>query len=210
MFRPTRARAGRRRSCGAPGGRSPRQRRLGDHGLPMPGLEELEGRLLVAAHVGLEDRALGPHGRLLHHVAHVQRIGVARHHVRPAGVARRPGPEHVAHRADDVCLDLAQLRPLRERGIVERGQEGAQLVERALEPSCKRTASSVFLQIKQDALVILSCKHICSESAGRRRRLHPARHRRRQAALGVRERHEDLLLRSRPVSRSVPAGSTSS
>ena len=74
----------------------------------------------------------------------------------PHGVAGRPRPEDVAHRPDDVRLHLAQLRPLRERGVVERGEEGAEVVERALQPSCKLTASAVFLQTKQDALVILS------------------------------------------------------
>ncbi len=81
--------------------------RLRQHGLAVAGLEELERRLLVAAHVRFEDRPLGVHGRLRHDIAHVQRVAVARHHVRPDGVARRPGPEDVAHRADHVRLHLA-------------------------------------------------------------------------------------------------------
>ena len=133
------------------------ERRLGEHGLAVPGLEELERRLLVAAHVRLEDRPLRLHGRLLHHVAHVQRVAVAGHHVRPAGVAGRPGPEDVAHRPDDVRLHLAQLRPLRERRVVERGQERAKVVERVVEPPCK-LHSSLQCLCKQSKMHVSFCR----------------------------------------------------
>ena len=95
------------------------ERHLRDHRLAVAGLEELERRLLVAAHVRLEHRALDRHRRVRQHVRHVQRVGVAGHHVRPDRVAGRPAPEHVAHRPDDVRLHLAQhgvARELRQVG----------------------------------------------------------------------------------------------
>ena len=114
------------------------EERLGENGLAVARLEVLGRRLLVAAHVRLEQRALGLHRRALHDVAHVQRVAVAGHHVGAAGVAGRPAPEHVAHRADDVRLDLAQLGPARQRRIVRRLEPRSQRGHLRLDPARER------------------------------------------------------------------------
>ena len=136
-----------------------REERLGQHRLAVPGLEVLGGRLLVAAHVRLEDRALRLDRRPLHHVRHVQRVGVARHHVRADGVAGRPLPEHVAHRADDVRLRAAKLRALRERrGRRADSRNARMLGSSASTHFASATASPAFRQTKQDARVMRSCR----------------------------------------------------
>ena len=97
------------------------QGHLGDHGLAVAAaLEVAVRRLLVAAHVRLENRALRLQRCVLHDVAHVQRVGVAGHHVRPAGIAGRERPHDVAERPGDVGLDLAQLRVARDPVLVAR------------------------------------------------------------------------------------------
>ena len=139
------------------------------------------------------------HGRVLHHVAHVQGVRVAGHHVRPAGVAGRPRPHDVAHRADDVRLDLAQLREGRQARIGARpvGEPAAHLRARAPRGSATSvTASPVEPQTKHDARVIRSRTHVRAEAARLGGRPGAAVERRRQPALGVRERDEDLLLRA--------------
>ena len=171
----------------------------------MSGLEELERGLLVAAHIRLEDRALRLHRSLLQHIAHVQRVAVASHHVRPAGVAGRPRPEHVTHRPDDVRLHLAELRPFRE-ATGRRAQRGRSAGRRgALQPSCKSDGIFGVLANKARCTRHSVVQHICSEPTGGRRSLHPTRHRGGETALGVRQRHEDLLLRAAGL-RSVPVG----
>ena len=132
------------------------QRRLGEHGLAVAALEVLERRLLVAAHVRLQHDALDRHGRALAHVGHVQDVGVARHHVRADGVTGRPAPEHVAHRADDVRLHLAEARTLGDGGIVDAVEECAQLHDLGLDPLGERQRVPADVQTKQDALVIRS------------------------------------------------------
>ena len=84
--------------------------------------------------------ALDRHRRVRQHVRHVQRVRVARHHVRPDGVARRPAPEHVAHRPDDVRLRLAQHGVARQLGDVGRAQELAHLVDVLADPARERRA----------------------------------------------------------------------
>ena len=75
----------------------------------------------------------------------------------------------MAHRPDDVRLHLAQLRPLRERRVVERGEEGAEVVERGVEPPCKLHSIGGVFANEAGCTSHSVLKHICSESAGRRR-----------------------------------------
>src|SRR5919201_949770 len=101
-------------------------------------LEIAVGRLLVAAHVRLENRALWLDGRMLRDIERVQRIRVARHHVRTARVTGRERPHDVAQRADDVRLDLAQPRVAGDPFLVALVQPTPHLgdvrVEEAREP----------------------------------------------------------------------------
>ena len=113
----------------------------------------------------------------------------------------------VAHRPDDVRLHLAQLRPLRERRVVERVEEGAELLERVVEPLASCTAQRCLC--RQSRMHVSFCRgstYVRNPPEGCRR-LHPARHRGRESAFRVRERDEQLLLRAARLAQS-PAGSS--
>ena len=132
------------------------ERHFGDHRLAVPLLEVLERRLLVAAHVRLEDHAFDRHRRLRLHERHVQRIRVARHHVRPERVSGRETPEDVAHRPDDMRLHSRRTAKRESSGMSEFVRNSR------IAGSCSSThvasvsASPLDLQTKQDARVILS------------------------------------------------------
>ena len=109
---------------------------------------------------------LGFTGARSMHVAHVQRVAVAGHHVRPDRVAGRPRPEHVAHRPDDVRLHLAQLRVPRER--TDRLAPASQSrigVELAFEPARERDRLGGRRADEAAARVIAVVEHVRAESA---------------------------------------------
>ena len=169
------------------------EERLGDHRLAVARVEVLVRRLLVAAHVRLEDRPLGLRRGALHHVAHVEGVGVAGHHVRPDGVAGRPGPEGVAHRADDVRLaPRAGGRGGRASG--RRSRSSQSLHRRAARASIQRASAIACGRVGADEARGAGDpvgEHVGADRPGRGR---AAGHRERQAALGVGERDVDGLL----------------
>ena len=164
---------------------------LGEHGLAVPRPEVLVRRLLVAAHVRLEDRALGLHRRALHHVAHVQRVGVPRHHVRADRVAGRPAPEHVAHRPDDVRLrPRAGARVARATG---RRTTRATRACRSVSPWSQRASATASRRVGADEARRARDpvgEHERANGAGGER---AARHRGGEPAFRVRERDVDGL-----------------
>ena len=173
-----------------------RQRGLGEDRLAVAALEVLERRLLVAAHVRLEDRALGPDRRALHHVAHVQDVRVAGHHVRPDRVAGRPAPEDVTHRADDVRLHLAQTRELRERRVVLCGDPVLHRRELIRDPLGELDRVGGARADEARGARDPVGEDVGAEAARLRDGQRPALHRGGQPALGVRERDEDGVPRA--------------
>ncbi len=111
---------------------------LGDDRLPVAAaLEVARRRLLVPAHVPLEYCPGRPDRRSLEHEALIERVGVARDHVHAASVAGRVRVHDVAHGADDVRLDLAELGVLGEVGDWLRSQPGLHLLQLTLDPARK-------------------------------------------------------------------------
>ncbi len=177
-----------------------RQRRLREHGLAVAAaLEVAVGRLLVAAHVRLEDRPLRLHGGVLRHVARVERVRVAGHHVRPARVPGRERPEDVAHGADDVSLDLAQLRVGRDPPLRPVGEPAPHLrdvrVEEAGEPDRLVGRLADEAGCSGDAVA----EHVRSEAAGLGRGARPPVERRGEPALRVRQGDVDLVAGTPPL-----------
>src|SRR6266516_4166276 len=173
-----------------------RERAFRQHGLAVPAaLEVPVRRLLVAAHVRFEDCPPGLHRRVLHHVAHVQGVGVASHHVRPAGVAGRERPHHVAHRADDVRLDLAQLRVLGETRLrLDAPREpAAHLCDVRVEDARKRDGLVGGVADEARGARDPVAQDVGSEAARLRGSPCTAEERRREPSLGVRERNIDVL-----------------
>src|SRR6266516_3928269 len=174
-----------------------RERAFRQHGLAVPAaLEVPVRRLLVAAHVRFEDCPPGLHRRVLHHVADVQGVGVASHHVRPAGVAGRERPHHVAHRPDDMRLDLAQLRVLGESRL---------RLDALREPAAHLCDVSVEEARERDGLLGRAAdeargardpvaQDVGAEAARLRGGSGTAEERRRESSFGVRERNVDVLL----------------
>ena len=61
------------------------------------------------------------------------------------------------HIGPTTCVFTSRSFARFEReGVVERGEERTEVVDRVLEPSCKLHSVFVFLQTKHDARVILS------------------------------------------------------
>ena len=169
------------------------ERALREHRLPVAAaLEVAVRRLLVAAHVRLEDRPLRLDRRMLQDVLHIQRVGVTRHHVRAARVARRERPQHVAHRPDDVRLHLAELRVARDpciRPLVEPPPHLRDVsVEKAREPDRLVRVAANETGCARDAIL----HDPRAESTGFRGHTGSAIERRGKAAFGVRERHVDV------------------
>ena len=146
--------------------------------------------------------ALDRHRRLRQDVRHVQRVRVAGHHVRPDGVAGREAPEDVAHRPDDVRLRLAQhrvlrqLRDVRARAATRASRRRCSSIQRA-----SASASPASWQTKHDARVIRSATTYVRKPPDSATAFAPRCTRRGQAALGVRERDDDLLVARGPSRR---------
>ena len=186
-----------------------RQHRLAVPRLPKEGV----ARLLVAAHVGFQKDAQRRDARLrgeaLRDIGVVQRVGVARHHVRPARVARGEAVQHVTHRADDVRLDLAQNRVPAEqaRRRVVRGRFGTLRARRGPFGQPRRHVFSLLIHPvgqadglarrgKHEAAVARHAvgQNMRPHAAGQGDRGEPALNRRRQPALGMRERHVNFIV----------------
>jgi hypothetical protein len=170
------------------------QRHFRDDRLAVTGLEELVRRLLVAAHVRLEHRPLDRHRHVRQDERHVQRIGVARHHVRPDRVPRREPPQHVAHRPDDVRLHLAQHGVARQLRYVRVAQERARVVDAVLDPTRNRERIGGVAADKTGRARDPIGDDVCAEAARELGGLRAALHRGGQPALGVRERHRHVFV----------------
>ena len=123
----------------------------------------------------------------------------------------RPRPEDVAHRADDVRLNLAQARAPGERRVVALGEPAPHRVD-ALSSSQRPSATASPADSADEAgrsgdPVV---KHVRSEATGLCGRPRPAVERRREPALGVRERHVHVLAARARSRRPLPSGSVSS
>ena len=159
-------------------------------------LEVAVRRLLVAAHVRLENRALRLHGSVVEDVAHVQRVRVPGHHVRPARITGRERPHDVAKRADDVRLDLAQPGVARDPLLVALGQPAPHLGDVRVEEAGEldRVLGGAAHEARRPRHAVL--QHPRAKAARLRRRPRTAVERRGQAALGVREWDVDLVVRT--------------
>ena len=121
------------------------QRRLGEHRLAVAALEVLERRLLVAAHVRLEDRPLRLHRRALHHVAHVQHVascGSSCSRPTASPVVQRQRTWHIG---PTTCVLTSRSRAkLRQRRVVSRSAsqsciaESSSAIQRASSTAVRR------------------------------------------------------------------------
>ena len=188
------------------------QRALGDHRFAMAAaLEVAMGRRFLSPPMFASSSARsGFDGCALHDEAHVQRVRVPGHHVRADRVAGRERPHHVAHRPDDVRLGLPELRPARHPVLVSLGQPLPHRRQLALDPAGE--LGSLLGRAADEAGRPRDpiAQHLRPESARLRRSPGAAVERVRHRALGVGERHEDVLRgrgRARPVARRARSSS---
>src|SRR5215213_2131517 len=173
------------------------QRGLRDDGLAVPAaLEVAVRRLLVAAHVPLQQRPARRQGRPLRHVGHVQRVAVPRDHVEADRVAGRERVEHVTDRADHVRLDLPQLRVARAPREVRLLEPVPHPFELAVDPAAERHCARDVVEEERRCARHAVADDVRPEAARLARCTRAAIERDRQPALGVGERDVHRLARA--------------
>ena len=174
--------------------------------LPCPLLEVLERRLLVAAHVRLEDRALRLHRRALQHVSPCSARSCCGSSCSARPRRRSSTRQRTWHIGPTTCVSTSRSLACLDSAGSARPRATSRIGSTlALDPAGERDRlRRVGADRSTHARVIRSCEDVRAEAAGLAAAFDPAVHRGRQPAFGVRERHVDGLLCTRRLRAPSP------